>query len=127
MPPEKHQSDQARPATNPHILQTSNQKDGMVKFFSTRNLSVIVMGVIFLVALWRAQPKDIPQIVETICGSHDISIIGWLFALIILVSAIVFLRILTRIHDREIERLVKERDKLQKKLLSRSGGQHDDD
>jgi hypothetical protein len=76
-----------------------------------------VSGAVFIVALLKAEAKDVPQIVETIVGSKDVALIGWIVAAIILVVAVVFLKILCVLYDREIERLVTERDQLQRYLM----------
>ena len=71
------------------------------------------------------QPEDvgiqpvIPQIVQILTGSHTTAVIGWSVAFIILVTAIVFIRLMSHIYEKEIERLSSERDKLQTKLLEK--------
>jgi len=106
-------------------LQTSHPTHISVKFFNTRNLAIIVTGLVFIVALIKAQRQDVPQIVQTICSSRDIAIIGWGFAVFILVVAIALLRIVCSIYDKEMDRLVKERDRLQEKLLANHGARHE--
>jgi len=101
-------------STPPHIINA--------RFFNTRNLAIVVTGVVFAIALFKADQKDIPKIVETIVNSEHISIIGWIVAIIILVASIVLIKIMCIIYDKEIERLVKERDQLQKRLLEKNGG-----
>ncbi len=82
----------------------------------------MVFGLVLTVALLKADSKDIPKIVETIVSSEHVALIGWIVASLILIVAIVFIRLMCNIYDKEIERLVKERDQLQKHLLEKSGG-----
>jgi len=96
-------------SATPHIINA--------RLFNTRNLAIIVTGAVFIVAIFRADPKDIPKIVDTIVSSGRVSMIGWIVAVIILVAAIVLIKIMCKVYDREIERIVKERDQLQKQLL----------
>lgn len=99
-------------------LQSSKQGQPIIaKFFTTRNLSVVVVGAVLVIAIIRADPKDIPTIVQTLVDSRSTAIIGWSIALIILIGAVVFIRLLTYVYEKEIERICKERDKLQSKLL----------
>ena len=55
--------------------------------------------------------------------SDTSAVLGWAIASIILIGSVFMVRVLMKIHDREIERLVQERDLLQKKLLA-SPGEH---
>jgi hypothetical protein len=75
------------------------------------------VGALLIIAMLRADPKDIPTIVQTLVDSHSTALIGWSIAVIILVAAIVFIKLLSYVYDKEIERLCQERDKLQNKLL----------
>lgn len=75
------------------------------------------------VAMFRADSKDVPKIVETIVNSGHVSMVGWIVAVTILIAAIVLIKLMCKIYDREIERICKERDQLQKQILERSGGQ----
>ena len=77
----------------------------------------MVVGAVLVIAIIRADPKDIPTIVQTLVDSRSTAIIGWSIALIILIGAVVFIRLLTYVYEKEIERICKERDKLQSKLL----------
>jgi hypothetical protein len=107
------------PAETPQAsLQTSKTQVVLARFFTTRNLSVIMAGTVLIIAMTRADSKDIPQIVATLANSKSSAVLGWSVATIILVVSVFLVRILSRIHDREIERLVKERDQLQQKLLN---------
>lgn len=118
---ERRRTDSTPQVQSPAPLQTSSPTHIKVKFFNTRNLAIIVMGAVFIVAMMRADPKDIPEIVNSICSSHDVAIIGWIFAVFILLMSIALIRIICKINEREIERLVKERDLLQKTLLEGGG------
>ena len=110
------------PAAPENTLQSSRPVYVInAKFFNTRNLSIAVTGIVLCVALIKADSKDIPQIVNTLVNSGRFSIFGWFIAVIILVASIILIRIMCKIYDREIERLVKERDQLQAKLLENSG------
>jgi hypothetical protein len=99
-------------------LQSSKGRVPRVMFFTTRNLSVIVSGAVFMTALIKADKTDIPKIVEMLVSSGHVAFIGWAFAVVILAGSVWLMKMSTKIHDREIERLVKERDLLQKRLLT---------
>lgn len=88
-----------------------------MRFFNTRNLSVLVAGAVAIVGLLKADQKDIPKIFETLFASHAWCALGWIIAVVILASSIIFVRLLMRIDGKEIDRLAKERDRLQKRLL----------
>jgi uncharacterized membrane protein len=115
----------AAPGPAPSLQSSSPSPQVNVRFFNTRNLAIVVSGCVFIFALWKSDPKDVPQIVQIICGSRDIALLGWIIAFIVLAVAIVFIMILCKIHDREIERISKERDRLQEMLLKKTGGQNE--
>jgi len=120
------QNSPTAPQGKSHKLQSSKQGQPIVaKFFTTRNLSVIIIGAVLVIAITRADPKDIPIIVQTLVDSRSTAVIGWSIALIILIGAVVFIRLLTYVYEKEIERICKERDKLQSKLLG--GGENRED
>ena len=116
MTEKEHKADKADKAHEP-VIQSSKAQVVSVKFFTTRNLSVIVVGAVLIIAMTRADTKDIPKIIEILADSHHSAVLGWSIALLILISAVFLIKIMFKIHDREIERIVKERDQLQKKLL----------
>jgi len=89
----------------------------VVRFFTTRNLSVLIAGLVLIIAMFRADQKDIPVIVQTLVDSRSTAVIGWALAFIILIVAVVFVRLLSHIYEKEIERICKERDKLQNRLM----------
>jgi len=86
------------------------------RFFTTRNLSVIVSGLVAILALSKADSKDIPKIVETLAGSNHVGILGWAVASVILAGTIVLVKLVMKIHDREIAWIAKECDQLQVRL-----------
>jgi predicted membrane metal-binding protein len=104
--------------SNGHI-QSSDSKPGRVRFFSTRNLSVLVTGAIVVVGEVKADPKDIPKIFDSLFASHLWAALGWALAIILLICSIILIRIIMMIDGKEIDRLAKERDELQKKLLAK--------
>jgi p-aminobenzoyl-glutamate transporter AbgT len=85
---------------------------------STKSLSVVVTGIVMLVALIKAEPKDIPEMVRIMVGSSPFCAVGWVLAVVFLVVGIIFVVTLRNIHEQEIKRLAQERDKLQSKLLT---------
>jgi hypothetical protein len=106
-------------AQKPTIQSSSDARPKRVTFFTTRNLSVLVTGAVIIVGLFRADTKDIPKIFETLFESHPGCALGWIIAVVILVAAIILIRIVMRIDGKEIDRLAKERDELQKRLLDK--------
>jgi hypothetical protein len=77
-----------------------------------------------MMALYRADPKDIPKIVETVFGSHTFSAIGWSIAALSIIGSIIMIRFLNSQSNKEIQRLVDERNDLQTKLLGKGGNEH---
>jgi hypothetical protein len=77
---------------------------------------------VFIVPLLKADSKDIPKIVETIVDSRRVAVVGWIVAVIILIASIVLIWILCKVYDKEIARLVAERDRLQQRLLENAKG-----
>jgi uncharacterized membrane protein YdcZ (DUF606 family) len=88
---------------------------------TSKNISIIVAGSVLIVALFRADPKDIPLIVDTLTRSNWWAAVGWTLAGSFLFAAAVIIKLLTRFYDREMNRLAAERDELQRKLLEGQG------
>jgi hypothetical protein len=108
----------------PASLQSSNSPTHRRAYFlSTKNLSLVIVGVILIYAMYRADTKDIPKIVEIVFESHVATALGWGFAVMILAIAVVFHRLSAAIYEKEIARITKERDRLQELLLNRRGEQ----
>jgi hypothetical protein len=84
---------------------------------------VVIVGVVLVYAMYRADTKDIPKIVEIVFGSHLTTALGWGFAVMILAIAVIFHKLSAAIYEREIARITKERDRLQEMLLNRKGEQ----
>ena len=77
---------------------------------------MIVSGPVAILALSKADSKDIPKIVETLAGSNHVGILGWAVGGVIHAGTIVLVKLVMKIHDREIERIAKECDQLQTRL-----------
>lgn len=103
-------------------LQSSNR--GWNIFPSTKGLSVITTGAVLITAIVRADTKDIPEIIRIIVGSGPWAATGWILAMLVTVVAVIMVPMLTRINERELQRVLKERDELQTKLLERQGGKN---
>jgi hypothetical protein len=86
---------------------------------TSKNLSIIVVGAVLIVAIIKAESKDIPLIVQTLVESHVWATTGWVFAGVILITAVVVIRVLLNLYQKEINRIARERDELQKILLDR--------
>jgi hypothetical protein len=84
---------------------------------TTKNLSIVVTGAVLIVALLKAKREDVPKIVETIFSSHSFCVLGWALTFVVLFASVVFVKVLIRLHDKEIGRLSNERDELQTRLL----------
>jgi len=102
---------------NPALQSSKSGQPTVARFFTTRNLSVVIVGAVLIIAMFRADSKDIPAIVQTLVDSRSTAIIGWAIAAIVLLGSIVVIRLLSHVYENEIERICKERDKLQNKLL----------
>jgi hypothetical protein len=90
-----------------------------VPVITTKNLSVVITGAVLIVALLRAKQDDIPKIVEMLVNSYLFCSIGWILAIVILLSSVVLIKLLIRFYDKEVARLSKERDDLQTRLLKK--------
>ena len=88
---------------------------------TSKNISIIITGSVLIVALFRADPKDIPVIVDTLTKSNIWAAVGWTLAGSFLFAAAVIIKLLTRFYDREMNRLAQQRDELQRILLERQG------
>jgi hypothetical protein len=88
-----------------------------VPAITTKNLSIVLTAIVLIVALWKAKPEDVPKIVETVFSSHFFCVLGWALSIVILFASIVFVKVLIRLHDKEVERISNERDQLQTRLL----------
>ena len=84
---------------------------------NTKYISVVVTGCVLIVALLKADAKDIPKIIEVVFQSPTVVINGYFLAGMFLLGGVIFIRLQQGIYEREISRLSKERDELQKKLL----------
>ena len=106
---------EAGPSTQPAATQTS--VGIALPSLAPGSLSVVCTAVVLLAAIFRADPKDIPKIIEGALGSNVFAAIGWTLAVVFLAvgSACVFF--LSRIYNREIARISAERDTLQNRLL----------
>ena len=85
---------------------------------TTKNLSILVTGAVLIVALLKADSKDIPKIVETLTTSNTFAIVGWVLAAVFLLGSSIFIWLLVRFYGREMTRLAAERDSLQSRLLN---------
>lgn len=88
-----------------------------VPVLSTKNLSIVVSGVVAIVALLKAKREDIPKIVEILTKSHTVCAVGWTLAIVFLLASVVSVKLLIRLNDREMRRLSDERNDLQKRWL----------
>src|ERR1039458_7339256 len=85
----------------PALQSSGSPKVIHAKFFNTRNLAILVSGSVFIVALLKADSKDIPKIVETIVDSRRVAVVGWIVAVINLIASIVLFWILCKVYDKE--------------------------
>lgn len=86
---------------------------------NTKGLAVIVTGAVVIVALVRAKQSDIPVIVKEFLDSPFVAAAGWFVAAVILIASIICFKVVGRDHSHELDRLAKERDRLQSKLLEK--------
>lgn len=80
-------------------------------------LAAIVVLALGLTALLRADPKDIPAIIGTIFGTPLFCLLGWVLAVCALVVGAVVVWLLRNTYRKELDRVCKERDALQTRLL----------
>jgi hypothetical protein len=96
------------------------KSSGQPALVTSRGVSILVAGAIIIVALIKADKKDIPEIVRLLTSSDAWAVTGWIVAVVILLSAIVIIKMLCRVYDKEIDRIAKERDTLQSVLIESS-------
>ena len=82
-------------------------------------ISGVVIVVLGAIALIRSNPADIPKILTSIFSSGSWCLIGWTIAFLILFFSIVIVSIIFVIYPKEIQRISKERDILQERLLGK--------
>jgi len=75
-------------------------------------------GVVVLTAILKADQKDIPKIIETLFGASGFITLGWFVAGIILITSVMMIWFLIRKYDKEMDRVCKERDRLQEFILN---------
>jgi len=93
------------------------------RILSTKNIAIVVFGMVAFAALWRYNRGDIPKIMEIIFSRSEYCVLGWVIAIVVLASAIATIAVLMRTHRDEISRLAKERDDAQRRITQ----DHDDD
>lgn len=108
-------------AKDPTKLQTSKMRLPM-RVLNTKGLAIIMVGAVVIVALFRARRSDVPVIVKDFLGSSFVYGSGWLVAAIILVISLICFRVVFTDHRNEVDRIAKERDRLQNKLLEKAEG-----
>jgi len=105
------------PTTSGQPIQSSERS--WLPVLTSKNLSIIVTGIVLFYAIYKADPKDIPKIVATLVTSNVSAAVGWTLAVVFLLVAAVLIKLLTRFYDQEMNRLAKERDELQRLLIGR--------
>ena len=90
-----------------------------ISALSTGKLSVVVTGIFAIIAIIRCKREDIPKVVDAVVSSHLFCILGWILAVVILLGAVIFIKLLISFYEKGIQRLAKERDDLQTKLLKK--------
>jgi len=92
---------------------------------STKALTVVCPAAILGIVVWRADPKDLPEMLKTIMSSRILPVALFAILVVFFLGAAVTIWLLQKTHKEEIFRLAKERDMLQDKLLERSETPHD--
>ena len=77
----------------------------------------MTIGAVVIVALIRARRQDIPLIVKMLVDSYGFCATGWILAVVIVLTSIILVKLLKSTFKEEIDRLTKERDELQKRLI----------
>jgi hypothetical protein len=85
--------------------------------FATRGIWIMTIGAVAIVALLRAKREDIPLIVKMLVDSYGFCATGWILAVVIVLTSIILVKLLKSTFKQEIDRLTKERDELQKRLI----------
>ncbi len=101
-------------SSNPKL---QSSRESRTPKLTTQGLSVLASAFVFGLAVYRADPKDIPVIVKTIVNSSFFVLAGWILACAFLICGIIVVLLMGRIYSTEIARLARERDNLQTKLL----------
>jgi len=77
----------------------------------------MTIGIVLIVALLKAKREDIPLIVKMLVDSHVFCATGWILAIVIVLTSVILVLLLKSTFREGIERLARERDDLQKKLI----------
>ena len=90
---------------------------------NSQHLSIVVVATVLILAICRAETKDIPKIVETLFSSNTFATVGWVLLAVTVIIAILAIRFIMKRYETELERVCAERDKLQDHILR--GGKND--
>lgn len=87
---------------------------------AARIIGFLVSGGVAAIVLLRAKPEDLPRIAEILFRSDFALWLGWGLAILFLILLVVAYTIVRKRYRSEIDRLCRERDGLQERLLGGS-------
>lgn len=82
-------------------------------------IGAFVISLLGSIALFRAEPSDVPKIIGAIFSSTTTCWVGWLVALLIFLFSVILVTILLKIYPAEMKRIARERDKYQEIVLGK--------
>lgn len=84
---------------------------------TTQGLTVVLSAIVLIIALLKCDSKDVPKIIDSLVGTSAWPIIGWTLAIVFLIFGAIIVELQRRSYTREIDRLVQDRNDLQKRLM----------
>jgi nitrate/nitrite transporter NarK len=96
-------------------------RDLGLRVLSSGRFAPLLAFILLFAAILKAPSDKMPDVIKTLADRSVVwEFMGWIVAAILLVVSIVFFVMMRRVYLDEIDRLKKERDGLQEKLLNQA-------
>jgi hypothetical protein len=93
-------------------------RDLGLRFLSSGRFAPLLAFILLFAAIVKAPSDKMPEIIRTLADRSVVwEFMGWIVSAILLVISVVFFVMMRRVYLDEIDRVKKERDGLQEKLL----------
>jgi nitrate/nitrite transporter NarK len=92
-----------------------------LRIFSSGRFVPLLAFILLFRAIGKAPGSKMPEIIKTLADRSVVwTFMGWIVAALLLVISIIFFVMMRRVYLDEIDRVKKERDQLQEKLLNQA-------
>jgi formate hydrogenlyase subunit 4 len=96
-------------------------RDLGLRVFTSGRFVPLLAFILLFSAIVKAPSNKMPEIIKTLAERSVVwTFMGWIVAAILLVISIVFFVMMRRVYLDEIDRVKKERDELQEKLINQA-------